>query len=89
MENRRFGKRWPTSLSGLIILNDAAPPLHCTVRDMSDNGARISFPHPVKIPSKFELAIGRGFVASARVVWSQGNEYGLLFAQPPDTRARP
>jgi hypothetical protein len=88
MENRRFGNRWPTALSGLIVLNDAAPPLHCTVRDISDDGARISFPHPVAIPSKFELGIGTGFVAFARVAWSKGNEYGLIFTKRPETRVR-
>jgi hypothetical protein len=88
MENRRFGKRWPTAMSGLVVLNDAAPPLPCTVLDMSDDGARISFPQPVQIPSKFELGIGTGFVAFARVVWSHGNEHGLMFIKRPETRAR-
>jgi hypothetical protein len=86
MEERRFGKRWPTSLNGVVVLGSAAPPIHCTVRDISDEGARISFPHPVELPSKFELGIGKGFFAVARVMWVKGNEYGLAFVSRPATR---
>ena len=86
MEERRFGKRWPTSLNGIIVLGAVVPPIHCPVRDISDDGARISLPHPVDFPSKFELGIGKGFFAAARVVWGKGNEYGLLFVAPPAAR---
>jgi hypothetical protein len=55
---------------------------------MSDDGARISFPHPVQIASRFELVIGTGFVAFARVGWSHRNEHGLMFIKRPETRAR-
>ena len=89
MEERRFGKRWPTALSGRVILNNASLPIHCTVRDISDDGARISFPHPVEVPSKFELEIGKGFLAQARVMWSDGNDYGLAFIKRPMARSKP
>jgi hypothetical protein len=83
MEERRFGKRWPTALSGRVILESAASPIHCTVRDISDGGARISFPHVTEIPQRFELEIGKGFLAFAQVTWRKGNECGLVFLSRP------
>jgi hypothetical protein len=86
MEERRFGKRWPTALNGRIILGGTASPIHCTVRDISDGGARISYPHAAEIPQRFELEIGKGFLAFAEVTWQKGNECGLEFLSSPTAK---
>lgn len=87
MEERRFGKRWPTALNGRVILIGAPSPIHCTVREISDGGAQISFAQPIELPPKFELEIGKGFLVLARVRWSDGNNYGLAFVRRPVVRS--
>lgn len=61
-----------TTLSGTII--------GCSVRDLSEGGARLSFGDPVRIPDRFKLSVaGRGLTAQAEVRWRRGNSVGVEF----------
>jgi uncharacterized small protein (DUF1192 family) len=57
--------------------------LSCTIRDMSDTGARIAFSDKVSLPDTVELHIPeRNLTLRAKVRWRRGDEVGLAFAVP-------
>jgi hypothetical protein len=43
MQERRSSKRWGAYLKARIVFNNRSSVLDCTVRDLSDTGAGISF----------------------------------------------
>ena len=82
MDERRSSKRWQAALKARIVFNNRASVLDCTVRDLSDTGAGISFAGVSPIPTEFELEIpARGFRAHARPIWSRGTHHGVMFWQ--------
>jgi hypothetical protein len=83
-EQRRSNKRTRTLLEGRIVFNNRFSLIECTVRDISDSGAQISFAHPVEIPDDFDLEIPkRELSVRARVRWSNGKNYGVMFISSP------
>ena len=80
MDERRSRKRWHTILRGRIISLNRHSLIECTVRDLSDTGARIYFADVSAIPSEFEIEIpNRGLRAQARLMWSRGANHGIMF----------
>ncbi len=78
--DQRSSKRNRTFLDGRIIFNNRSSVITCTVRDISDTGARICFGHVILIPEQFEIEIPKkGLSVSARVIWSRGREHGVKF----------
>ncbi len=78
--DQRSSKRNRTFLNGRIIFNNRCSVISCTVRDLSDTGARIAFGHVIEIPAEFEFEIPKkGMSVWARVVWSKGKEHGVKF----------
>jgi hypothetical protein len=78
--DQRSSKRSRTFLDGRIIFNNRSSVINCTVRDLSDAGARIVFGHAILIPTEFEFEIPRkGLSVWARVMWSNGREHGVKF----------
>jgi hypothetical protein len=83
MEQRRSSKRVRTILAGRIVFNNRFSTIECTVRDLSETGARIYFPHPINIPPEFDLEIPkRGLSVRAREMWCNGKEHGVMFLEP-------
>ena len=83
-DNRR-SQRARSLLKGQIIFNNRFSILDCTIRDISDTGARIAFAHPVEIPAEFDLSVPKkGSTIRAKVVWSNGNEHGIMFIKDPE-----
>lgn len=69
-------------LKGQIVFNGRASALDCTVQDLSDTGARITFADISLPPPEFELEIpSRGLRARARLVWSRGATHGVAFGK--------
>jgi hypothetical protein len=72
-EGRRSRQRKRTLLKGQVVFNNQASALDCTVRDLSDTGARITFADVSIPPPGFELEIpGKGLRIQARLVGSRG-----------------
>ena len=66
--------------AGLVAYNERHSTLSCTVRDISDTGARVRVDGSVSAPETFELIIQiDGLEASCEVVWRNGNEVGVRF----------
>ncbi len=82
VEQRRASPRSRTLLEGHIIYNNRLSRMECTVRDLSETGARIVFAQPVKVPSHFELQIPkRKLVRQAQVMWYDGLNHGVMFLE--------
>jgi hypothetical protein len=80
VEQRRVSPRSRTLLEGHIIYNNRLSRMECTVRDLSETGARIMFEQPVKVPAQFELQIPkRKLVRQAQVMWYDGQNHGVMF----------
>jgi hypothetical protein len=83
--DQRSSKRHRTYLDGRIIFNNRCSVINCTVRDVSDTGARIAFSHVILIPIEFELEIPKkGLSVGACVMWSNGKEHGVKFTTSPE-----
>jgi hypothetical protein len=82
MDERRSGKRWRTVLKARIVFNGRSSVLDCTVRDLSDTGARIYFADVSELPPEFELVIpNRGLRVPSRLMWSRGANHGIEFLE--------
>ncbi len=74
--------------SGMIFYNLRSFTLPCTVRDISETGARLRVDGTLVAPDTFELNIELdGLWADCEVVWRRGNEIGVHFASPPKINA--
>ncbi len=82
IDERRSRKRWHSILKGQIISLDQAPLTECTVRDLSDTGARIHLREVSQLPPEFHLEIRRrGLRVHSRLTWSQGTNHGVIFLE--------
>ncbi len=81
---KRSSTRTRCLLTGRIIFNNRSSVIDCTVRDISDTGARIIFAHLVQVPAEFDLDIPkRGSPVHVHLKWSKGNEHGVVFDNAP------
>lgn len=88
--DRRNSTRKRTLLKGRIIFNNRCSVIECTIRDISETGAKISFAHPTPLPAEFELDIpSKGPPVRARVMWSNGKECGVFFGRGTETSSAP
>ncbi len=82
MVEKRSSKRWRAVLKARIVFNTRASVLDCTVRDLSDIGARIYFADTSELPPEFELEIpNRGIRVPTRLIWSRGANHGVMFLE--------
>ena len=75
MDQRRASTRLRTLLEGRVLLTGRLSPVECTVRDISDRGARITLAHSVPKKKLFR---------QVRVVWSNEKSHGLMFMEELD-----
>jgi hypothetical protein len=70
--------------SGIVATNDRHLTMGCTVRDLSDTGARIRVESSLSVPDTFELIIEMdGLEANCQVVWRNGKEVGVKYLGAP------
>jgi PilZ domain-containing protein len=70
--------------SGIAASNDRRLTVNCTVRDISDTGARLRIEGSMTVPDTFELIIELdGLEAPCQVVWRKGGEVGVKFLAAP------
>jgi hypothetical protein len=80
----RMAPRRRVLKSGIAASNDRRLTVNCTVRDLSDTGARLRVEGSMTVPDTFELLIPLdGLEASCQVVWRKGGEVGVRFLSAP------
>jgi PilZ domain-containing protein len=84
MDEKRKIARRRVLKEGKIVFADGMRVIDCTIRDMSDNGARLLIANSVGVPETFHLfEKSSGMVYPATVVWRQPRAIGIKFDGPP------
>lgn len=80
--DRRPIRRKRVLLRGRVSYAKGAHHFDCTIRDLSERGARISFTHDQLVPSNIHFINLHDRTAhEAIVVWNRGREMGLKFVR--------
>jgi len=81
-DEKRVSRRGRTLLTGRIVYGDALYAADCTIRDITETGARVKVFDPMAFPNKVLLLEVRNFDAfEAEVKWRRGPEMGLSFTR--------
>lgn len=77
---RRPKPRKRVLLTGIIAYANGAHSFHCTIRNLSESGARLAVGSQAQFPSDFYLINIRDRVAyDAKLAWNKGSEIGVTF----------
>jgi hypothetical protein len=80
MDNKRISPRQRVLKSGKIVFAGGSFSIDCTIRNLSDTGARLQVPTTVAIPDKFTLVdVQTGNRRDAKVVWRKNDLMGVHF----------
>ena len=83
---RRRAARISIDIDGVIKSSERYTPLPCTVRDISETGARLQVENGDRIPDVFRLHLEHeGFSADCIVVRRSETEVGVVFETAPQT----
>lgn len=79
----RKGRRQKQLKSGIIVLNDRRSTLACTIRDISESGARLKLGSVVNLPEAFELIlVNDRKIVPVQKCWHSHPECGVAFTGP-------
>ena len=91
MENRRAGEimddgrsahRRRALKAGKVVLSDWKV-MDCTIRDLSDGGARLEFGTVFELPHEFRLlVVATNLMIPAELAWQRGQAAGVRFTGP-------
>lgn len=82
MQERRKTQRMRTYLGGEVVFNQQCPAQDCLVRNLSQNGAKLTFSEPAQIPAQFNLTIHKNSESRrARIIWRGEKEVGVSFLE--------
>ena len=77
---RRPKPRKRVLLTGIVAYGNGAHSFHCTIRNLSETGARLAVGNNAQFPSDFFLINIRDRVAyDCAVVWNKAGEVGVTF----------
>lgn len=80
LAERRPKQRKRVLLTGIVAYGDGAYSFDCTIRNLSETGARVMVGTNTQLPQGFYLINVRDRVAyDARPVWIRGAEVGVIF----------
>lgn len=83
MDERRHTPRHRTFLQGRVYYNNRRQSADCIIRELTDDGARLSFTDPVALPHAFELHIpNRDQTIRVEIAWNHGTDVGVSFGRP-------
>jgi hypothetical protein len=83
MDEKRKVPRRRVLKEGKIVYADGLRVLDCTIRDISEDGARLLIANTVGLPDKFQLfEKTSGLLYPASIAWRQPNSIGVHFDGP-------
>ena len=83
MSEKRESPRTRAFLVGKIIYGGETYTLDCTIKDISETGARVKVQDPFSIPNNVIFLDPKNFNAyESSVKWRKGSEMGLSFDEP-------
>lgn len=78
----RHADRHMTLIHGQVVFNDLMSTYDCTIRDLSETGAKLKLHAPVQVPKAFLLRFGDGQVRRCKVRRRNALELGVEFLDP-------
>ena len=78
-EDNRIAPRHRTLKGGKIVINDGFSTFDCTIRNLSESGAKLIVSSPLGIPQRFELALHDGRKFACEMAWHTETEIGVRF----------
>lgn len=82
--------RHRTFLQGRVLFNNRRQSADCIIRELTDDGARLSFTDPVALPHAFELFIpNRDQTLRVETAWNHGTDVGVSFGRIEPQAASP
>ncbi|WIY53478.1 PilZ domain-containing protein [Devosia sp. YIM 151766] len=78
-EDNRGSRRQRTLKGGKIVFNDGFSTFDCTIRNISDGGAKLLVASLVGIPQRFQLALDDGRRFECEMTWHHDGEIGVKF----------
>ena len=83
-EDKRRSPRRRVLKGAIVAYNDRHSTIPCTVRDISDTGARLRTEGTVSAPDTFLLIVEiDGLEADCSVVWRKAPDLAVRFVSPP------
>lgn len=83
MDDKRKFPRRRVLKEGKIVFADGLRVIDCTIRDMSEEGARLLIANTVGLPDTFQLyEKSSGLLYPASIAWRQSNAIGVHFDGP-------
>ena len=81
-ENKRRDPRQRALIGARIIFNQGSSTLDCVIRDLSEDGARLSMSDALTPPDEFDLFIPQKKATyRARVAWRRKEGLGVSFSR--------
>jgi PilZ domain-containing protein len=82
---QRRSRRQALSYHAQIEAMGGEGPLDCTIRDVSETGARVATLQPDQLPDEFILRLAKDGLPRrlCKVVWRTETEAGVSFVKPP------
>lgn len=81
-DDQRASPRQRTLKGGRIVINDGHSTFQCTVRNLSETGARLKIASIVGIPGTFQLIMDDGRKFACTTMWKTESEIGVQFSDP-------
>jgi hypothetical protein len=78
-EEKRAAPRQRTLKGGRIVINNGSSTFDCTIRNLSEIGARLRVTSIIGIPDAFHLAMDDGRKFDCAVAWRTETELGVKF----------
>ena len=79
MSEHRQGLRMRRLKDARLVFNGRKSVMNCTVRNVSERGAKLMMAEPHQVPAEFELTISGTDPLVARKVWFKEGEMGVKF----------
>lgn len=81
MEEKRRHQRTEINEPGYVSAGGSV--MHCTVRNISQEGAAIDVDNPAFVPPQFRLVLaGDSSTRDCKVIWIREKRIGLAFTKP-------
>ncbi|KKB76578.1 hypothetical protein VW35_17555 [Devosia soli] len=78
-DDQRKNHRNRTLKGGRIVTNDGHSTFDCTIRNLSDEGAKLAVTSIIGLPQRFLLALQDGRRFDCEMVWHTETEIGVKF----------
>jgi hypothetical protein len=80
-DDKRKARRQRVFKGGKILFNDGNSTIDCTIRNLSDTGAKLEVESVIGVPAEFMLVSHDGTERWSRVMWRAGTSLGVSFKQ--------